>query len=159
MSYRTCVIDHVKGMKVKVPVWDALAGLASSPPPPPSPPLRGAGMGGRGGIAGRVLPGNSERGRGVTLASLFSRLKLCLILAEENRVFIPRNKMASQFGISFWRFHSADFIRGSIWQIYSAGKFGKFIQRVLEKEIKAKKRKVKVCIFCRPVMSHHRHCI
>ncbi len=52
MSYRTCVIDYVKGMKVKVPVRDALAGLAGPPPPPPSPPLRGVGVGERGGDGG-----------------------------------------------------------------------------------------------------------
>jgi hypothetical protein len=65
------IIDYVKGMKVKVPVQDALAGLGWPPSPPPSSPLRGAGVGGRGGeLAGRVMPGNSERGRGVALASL-----------------------------------------------------------------------------------------
>jgi hypothetical protein len=49
MSYKTCVIDYVKGMKVKVPVQDALAGLAGPLPPPPSSPLRGADVGGGGG--------------------------------------------------------------------------------------------------------------
>jgi hypothetical protein len=29
--------------------------------------------------------------------------------------------MASQFGISLWHFHLADFIRRSIWQVHSAG--------------------------------------
>jgi hypothetical protein len=56
MSYRTCVIDYVKGMKVKVPAQDALAGLAGSPPPSPSPPLRGVGVGGGGGGVGGPGP-------------------------------------------------------------------------------------------------------
>ncbi len=43
-------------------------------------------MGGRaGGVAGRVLPGNSERGRGVTLASVLGRLEWRLICAGENQ--------------------------------------------------------------------------
>jgi hypothetical protein len=128
VSYGTCVIDHVKGMNVNVPVWDALAGLASSPPPPPSS-VTWSRRGGEGwGMAGRVLPGNSERGRGELWQVYF---------AGGNRVFIPRNNLASHFGVSIRRI----FIGGSIWQINLAGKFGKFIQQVLEKEIKAKKRK------------------
>jgi hypothetical protein len=79
------------------------------------------------------MPGNSERGRGVALANLFSGLEWRLSLAEENRVLIPRRKRASQFGDSFCRFNSADSFRGSIWQVYSAGKFGRFIQRVFWK--------------------------
>ncbi len=128
MSYRTCIIGHVKGTKVKLPAWDALAGLAGSPPPSPSPPLRRASVGG-GGLGGRVLSGNSEWGRGVALASLFCGLGWRLNLADENRVLIPRSKRASQFGISFWRFNSAGSFRGSIWQIYSSGRFGRFNQR------------------------------
>jgi hypothetical protein len=50
--------------------------------------------------------------------------------AGENRVFVPWNNLASHYGVSIRR-------------ILSAGKFGKFIQRVLEKEIKAKQRKEK----------------
>jgi hypothetical protein len=63
MSYRTCVTDYVKGMKGKKLAWP--------PSPPPSPPLHGVGMGGGGVLSGLVLPGNSERGRGVTLVSFF----------------------------------------------------------------------------------------
>jgi hypothetical protein len=37
-------------------------------------------------------------------------------------------------------FHWADFIRGLIWQIHSAGKYGKFIQRVLGKGSKKRKK-------------------
>ncbi len=57
MSYRTCVIDYVKGMRVKVPVQDALAGLAGPPPPFPSPPLRVVGVGVGGGGVG--VPGTA----------------------------------------------------------------------------------------------------
>ena len=66
-------VSHVRGSKIKVPVWDALAGLAGPHPLPLSSPLHGDGAGGRGGelLMGRVLPGNSERGGGVTLAGLF----------------------------------------------------------------------------------------
>jgi|688.fasta_scaffold154292_3 hypothetical protein len=34
MSYRTCVVEYVMGMKVKVPVRDALVGLAGPRPLP-----------------------------------------------------------------------------------------------------------------------------
>ncbi len=62
---------YVKGMKAEVPVQDALAGLAG---PHPLPPLLRWSWWGGGTLAGRVLSGNSELGRGVTLASLFGRL-------------------------------------------------------------------------------------
>jgi hypothetical protein len=162
---RCCVIHNMynwpcKGNESKSTCLGCFGRLGWLPAPSPlfSVTRRRRGGGG-GGIAGWVLPGNSERGRGVTLASLFCGLRSRLILAEENRVFIPRSKRASQFGISFWLLHSADFFRGSIWQIHSVGKFGKFIQRVLEKGKQSKEKKSKACIFCRPVMSHHRHCI
>ncbi len=51
-------------------------------------------------LAGRVLPGNSERGRGVTLASLFGRLEWRLIWVDGNGDFFPRDKRACQFGNS-----------------------------------------------------------
>jgi hypothetical protein len=55
-------------MKVKVPVQDAWVGRAGSLPPPPFS-VDGVAGGGGGGTAGRVSPGDSERGRGVSLAS------------------------------------------------------------------------------------------
>jgi hypothetical protein len=134
-------------MKVKVPAWDALAGLAGSPPPPPSSPLHGAGVGGGGVLAGQVLSRNSEWGRGVALASLFSGLRWRLNLAGENRVLIPRSKMASGFSNLFWRFNLAVSFRGSIWQVYSAGKFGRFISAGLNQKGKqSKEKKSKGCI-------------
>jgi hypothetical protein len=50
-------------MKVRVPVQDAWVGRAGFLPPPPFS-VDGV-AGGGGGMAGRVLPGDSERGRGV----------------------------------------------------------------------------------------------
>jgi hypothetical protein len=50
-------------MKVKVPVQDARASRVGSLPPAPS--SVGEDAGGGGGMAGWVLPGDSERGRGV----------------------------------------------------------------------------------------------
>jgi hypothetical protein len=52
-------------MKVKVPVQDVWVGRAGSLPPPPRP-VGGAAGGGGGGMAGRVLPGNFEQGRGIS---------------------------------------------------------------------------------------------
>jgi hypothetical protein len=51
-----------RGMKVKVPVQDAWVGRAGSLPPPPC--SVGGAAGGGGGMAGRVLPGDFEQGRG-----------------------------------------------------------------------------------------------
>jgi hypothetical protein len=50
-----------RGMKVKVPVQDAWVGRASSLLPPPAPLAE---LLGGGGMAGRVLPGDFEQGRG-----------------------------------------------------------------------------------------------
>ncbi len=58
---------------------------AGSVPRPLPPFLRHAELVGRGGIAGRVLPGNPEQGRGVILASHYRELGSHLILARENR--------------------------------------------------------------------------
>ena len=51
-----------RGMKVKVPVHDAWVGRAGSLPPPPAPLAELSGGGG--GMAGQVLPGGFEQGRG-----------------------------------------------------------------------------------------------
>ncbi len=51
-----------KVMKVRVPVQDAWVGRAGSLPPPPCS-VDGAAGGGEG-MAGQVLPGDSEQGRG-----------------------------------------------------------------------------------------------
>ena len=80
-------------------------------------------------MTGWVLPGNSERGRGVALASLFSGLRWRLNLAGENRVLISWSKMASEFSNLFRRFILAVQFRGSVWQVYSVDGFGRFIQR------------------------------
>jgi hypothetical protein len=58
-------------------------------------------------LTGRVLPGNSERGRGVTLASLFGRLEWRLIWADGNGDFFPRDKRAGQYGDSRGRVNFA----------------------------------------------------
>ncbi len=52
-------------MKVKVPVQDAWVSRAGSLPPPPFSVDGVVGGGGGKGVAGWVLPGDSERGRGV----------------------------------------------------------------------------------------------
>ncbi len=51
-----------RGMKVNVPVQDAWVGRAGSLPPPPALLAELPGFGG--GMAGRVLPGDFEQGRG-----------------------------------------------------------------------------------------------
>ena len=79
-------------------------------------------------------------------STVFSGLEWRLILTEENRIFIPRSKGASQFGNSFRWFNLADQFRGSIWQVYLAGKFGRFIQLVFGKG-KAKQYKRKESMY------------
>ncbi len=119
--------------------------------PAPSPLLRYAEpVWGGGGMAGRVLPGNPERGRGVTLASQYRELESHLILARKIRGLESHLSSASYFGKPFKHLNLAGFCCKWIWQI---------IQRVFKDEIKAKKREVNCVLFRRPVMSHHRHCI
>jgi hypothetical protein len=76
---------------------------------------------GGGSIAGQVKPGNSERGRGVTLASQYRVLESHLILEGENHVSIPRAGIALEFCNLFWHLKMAVYYGGEIWQIYSAG--------------------------------------
>jgi hypothetical protein len=140
-------------MKVKVPVWDALAGLTGPHPLPLFSPSHRAGAGGEGGellhVMGRVLPGHS--GRGVNLADLFGWQEWHLISAGQSGDSFRRTKMAGLLG-------------GSIWRHCRAGQFGKSIQRVFLKrkrkriiqESKVIEKKSKACIiFCRPVILHH----
>jgi hypothetical protein len=95
-----------------------------APTPSPFPPLRGVGRGG--GLASWVLPGNSEQGRGVALASLFNGLEWRLIWAEENRVFISRSKRASQAG-------------GFIQRVNLASSFSGFLEKEKKSNRKEKK--------------------
>ncbi len=74
------------GKKGKVPVQYAWAGRAGSLPPPPRSV---GGAGGGGGLAGRVLPGDFEQGRG----------DLWQASRELNGRF-------------FWQVNSADYSRG-----------------------------------------------
>ena len=87
--------------------------------PTPSPLLcytEPVGGGGEG-VAGRVLPGDSERGRGGSLASKSRELKWRLFLASK---FI---------GIK-WCINLASFHVGFYWRVSLVGYFGAFIWRV-----------------------------
>ncbi len=87
-------VSHVRGSKIKVPVWDALAGPAGPHPLPLSSPLHGDGAVGRGGgglLMGHVLPGNSERG-----------LHWRVYLAGINGDSIRRTIVATLFGGPKW---------------------------------------------------------
>jgi hypothetical protein len=112
-------------MKGKVPVQDAWASRVSFMPPPP-PPLRGAGGGEGGRMAGRVLLGDPERGRGVTLASQSCELESHLILARKIRGLESHLSSASYFGKSFWQAIWASPSSISIWRGFIASKFGKY---------------------------------
>jgi hypothetical protein len=111
---------------VKVPVWDALAGLAGPHPLPPLFSVVRSWGGGRGGelLMGHVLPGNSELG-GYS-DDLNGRTKV----AFHSGVSTWRLKWADQSGVSFWRLKMATqmggpkwrFILGEpIWQVLLAG--------------------------------------
>ncbi len=143
-------------MKGKVPVWEAQAGWVGSPPPPPPSSVTGSRCGGGGrGMAGRVLPGNPEWGRGVTLASKYREPDSHLILARKNRGLGSHLSSASYFGKSFQQPILASQFGGVLSQVNSEDLFSGFSKG----EIKAKKREVNYVSFRRPVMSHHRHCI
>ncbi len=85
----------VRDRKIKVPVWDGLAGQAGPHPLPPLLHHTELGWGGGGGepLMGRVLPGNFERG------GLLWRI----YLAGKNCDSIWRTKVATLFGGPKWR--------------------------------------------------------
>lgn len=97
-------VSHVRGSKIKVPVWDALAGLAGPHPLPLSSPLHRDGEL----LMGHVLPGNCERGGG---------LHWRVYLAGINGDSIGRTKVATLFGGPKWRLFLAD---------QNGGPFGQF---------------------------------
>jgi hypothetical protein len=105
-------------------------------------------------MADRVLPGNPERGRWVTLASQSCELESHLILARKIRGLESHLSSASYFGKSFGQAIPAPQLGRVLLQANSAD-----IQWVFKNEIKAKKRRVNCVLFRRPVISHHRHCL
>jgi hypothetical protein len=131
-------------MKGKVPVQDAWASRFSFPPPPP-PSFRGAGGGRGGGMAGWVLFGYPERGRGVTLASQYHELESHLILARKIRGLESHLSSASYFGKSFRQVIWASLSGTSIWRGPIASKFGKYSVGFWN-EIELKKRRVN-CVY------------
>jgi hypothetical protein len=100
-------------------------------------------------MAGRVLLGDPERGRGVTLASQSCELESHLILARKIHQLELHLSSASYFGKPF---------RHLIWRGFVASKFSKY-SAGFKDESKAKKKGVNCVLFRRPVISHHKHCI
>jgi hypothetical protein len=84
-------------------------GRAGSVPCPLPPPPLAEVLGGGGGMEGRVLPGDSERGRGV----------------------LWQAKAASRSGGFFRRVNSAGFSRAYIWQVFTADFTAVFFRRVI----------------------------
>jgi hypothetical protein len=109
-----------KGMKVKVPVQDAWVGRAGSLPPPPAPLAE---LPGRGGMAGQVLPGGFEQGRG-DLWQASRELKWRVYTASKLCGFLSRVNPAGCHGKLFWRVISAGHFGGSFRRVISVGHFG-----------------------------------
>ncbi len=86
-------------------------------------------MGGGGGLASHVLPGDFERGRGD--------------LRQASRELKWQVFLASKFGGLFSRVNSADFHAKILWRVILAHLFGRFSQamksKLLSKEEKEKK--------------------
>ncbi len=97
------------------------------PAPSPLPPFREAGVGGGGGLAGRDLPGDPERGRGVTLASQYRELESHLILARKIGRLESHLSLASYFGKSFRQALSAAYSGISTWRGFIASKFSRHL--------------------------------
>ena len=76
-------------------------------------------MGG-GGLAGRVLPGDFERGRG-DLWQASRELKWQVFLASKFGGLFSRVNPAVFHGKIFWRVILAHLFGGSFWHIYLAG--------------------------------------
>jgi hypothetical protein len=78
-------------------------------PPAPSPPLRGGGR-----VAGRVLPGDFEQGRGV-LWQASRELKWQAFLASKFGGLFSQVNLADFHGKIFWRVILAHLFGGSFW--------------------------------------------
>ncbi len=96
--------------------------------PAPSPPLRWRSRGGGGGLAGRVLPGDFEQGRGD--------------LWQASRELKWQVFLASNFGGLFSRVNPADFHGRIFWRVIMAHLFGGFSQ-LMKQEVQSKRRKEK----------------
>jgi hypothetical protein len=105
------------GKKGKVPVQYAWVGQAGSLPPSPRSVGR---AGGGGGLAGRVLPGDFEQGRG-DLWQASRELKWQVCLASKFGGLFSRVNPADFHGKIFWRVILAHLFGGSFWCIYLAG--------------------------------------
>ena len=105
------------GKKVKVPVQYVWVGRAGSLPPPPRS-VGGAVGGGR--VAGRVLPGDFEQGRG-DLWQASRELKWQVFLASKFGGLFSQVNPADFHGKIFWRVILAHLFGGSFWGIYLAG--------------------------------------
>jgi hypothetical protein len=77
-------------------------------------------------MAGRVLLGDSERGRGVSLASQSRELESHLILASKIRGLESHLSSASCFGKLFRQVIWTSLSGTSIWLGFMASKFGKY---------------------------------
>jgi hypothetical protein len=149
------VTIHEKGNESKSTCSRCVGGPCRLPAP--SPCSVGGAVGGGGGMAGRVLPGDFEQGRG-DLWQASRELKWRVFLASKFGGFKSRVNPAGCHGRFFWRVISAGYFGGSFWRVILAGHFGAFIWRVFmakEKSGFLKKRKAKEkeekCILSRPV--------
>ena len=89
--------------------------------PAPSPRSVGGAVGGEGGgLAGHVLPGDFERGRG-DLWQASRELKWLDFLASKFGGLFSRVNPADFHGKIFWRVILAHLFGGSFWRIYLAG--------------------------------------
>ncbi len=153
-------IGHVnwpcKGNERKSTCSGCMGEPGQLPTPSPSSVTRSR-WGGGGEMAGRVLFGDPEQGRGVTLASQTRELESHLILARKICGLESHLSSASYFGKSFRQVIWASLSGTSIWRGFIASNSVN-IQWVFGMKLKQEK-KSKLCIFREPVMSHHRHCI
>ncbi len=114
------------------------------PAPYPLPLLRWQSCGGRGGgLAGRVEPGDFERGRG-DLWQASHELKWQIFLVSKFGGLFSRVNPAGCHGKIFWRVILAHLFGGSFWRIYFSG-FSQSMKQAnfkLQSKGKEKKRNV-----------------
>jgi hypothetical protein len=76
-------------------------------------------------LAGRVLPGDFEQGRG-DLWQASRELKWQIFLASKfGGLFSRQVSMAKYFGGSFWRIYLADHFGAFIWRVFSVNETSK----------------------------------
>ena len=105
----------------------------AGPAPCPLPPAPLTELLGGGGMAGWVLPGDSEQGRGV-LWQASREFKWRVFLASKFGGLLSRVNPAGCHGRFFWRVISAGYFGAFIWRVFMANETSVFLKKIKQKK-------------------------